>query len=105
MRAVPDVSYNADPRNGFSVYHTNGTKKKWYVLGGTSAGAPQWAAIHALGLSATLPKLYSDKSSASSEQFFRDIKSGSNGDCTYYCTARAHYDFVTGLGSPLTTKF
>lgn len=106
MRAVPDVSYNADPRYGFSVYHNTGTgKKNWYVLGGTSAGAPQWAAIHSLGLSATLSNLYGDKASANNNNYFRDIKSGSNGTCAYYCDARSHYDFVTGLGSPLTFKF
>ena len=39
-RAVPDVSYNANVNSitGFSVY--NGT---WLNVGGTSAGAPQWA--------------------------------------------------------------
>ena len=64
-RAIPDVAFAADPQYGFSVYHapdTSSTKtsssgtsgaaaksssvaKNWYVVGGTSAGAPQWAAI------------------------------------------------------------
>ncbi len=101
MRAIPDVSYNADPQSGVSVYK-NG---KWYVLGGTSAGAPQWAAIHALGKSAINEKLYADKASASNASFFRDITSGSNGDCAYYCDARKHYDYITGLGSPLGVNF
>ena len=66
MRATPDVAYNADPSSGFSVYHAGG----WYVVGGTSAGAPQWAAIAALGANTvstelSLSKLYKDKSSAS----------------------------------------
>lgn len=100
-RAIPDVAYDADPASGFSVYHAN----KWYVVGGTSAGAPQWAAIQALGNGIALAKLYADKSSASSEAYFRDIKSGANGDCAYYCQARARYDYVTGLGTPLTYKF
>ena len=51
MRAVPDVSFDANPISGFSVYHSNGTRNGWYVVGGTSAGAPQWAAIQSLGLS------------------------------------------------------
>jgi len=105
MRAVPDVSYNADPLSGFSVYYSNGTKHGWYVLGGTSAGAPQWAAIASLKQSVSLPKLYADKSSTSNASYFRDIKSGSNGTCTYYCDARARYDYVTGLGSPVTASF
>ena len=105
-RAVPDVSYNADPASGFSVYKTTGkSKNNWYVLGGTSAGAPQWAAIHALGLSALPANLYSDKASANNGNYFRDIVSGANGDCPYYCNARARYDYVTGLGSPLTVRF
>jgi subtilase family serine protease len=101
MRAIPDVSYNADPKSGFSIY----VKGKWYVVGGTSAGAPQWAAIQSLGLSATNEKLYADKSSDSFANFFRDIVSGSNGNCKYYCQARKHYDYITGLGSPVTVNF
>ncbi len=105
-RAIPDVSYNADPSSGFSIYKsTSSSKKGWYVVGGTSAGAPQWAAIKALGLSADNFKFYADKNSAKTGNFFRDIKSGTNGDCGYYCQARGHYDYVTGLGSPLTVNF
>jgi subtilase family serine protease len=104
-RAIPDVSYQADPGSGFSVYYTAGRLKGWYVIGGTSAGAPQWAAIKALGLSADNDKFYSDKAAANYSQYFRDIKSGGNGDCGYYCAARRHYDYVTGLGSPVTVKF
>lgn len=105
-RAIPDVSYNADPTSGFSIYRTTGSSKKgWYMVGGTSAGAPQWAAIKALGLSADNNKFYDDKDSSRNGNFFRDIKSGSNGDCGYFCQARGHYDYVTGLGSPLTVRF
>jgi len=105
-RAIPDVSYNADPYSGYSVYKTNGNSKNgWYILGGTSAGAPQWAAIHSLGLSALSNNLYSDKASTQNGKYFRDIISGANGDCLFYCNARKRYDYVTGLGSPLTTKF
>ncbi len=106
MRAVPDVSYNADPASGFAVYKTTGSAGKgWYTVGGTSAGAPQWAAIYALGHSATLPNMYADKASSDTLKFFRDIASGSNGTCEYYCDARKRYDYVTGLGSPLTVNF
>lgn len=101
MRAIPDVSYDADPASGFPIVR-NG---KWYQVGGTSAGAPQWAAIAALGSGITLSNLYADKNSSSNGSFFRDITSGSNGDCGYYCSARKHYDYITGLGSPLTDSF
>jgi subtilase family serine protease len=101
MRAIPDVSYDADPASGFPIYHAG----VWRKVGGTSAGAPQWAAIASLGSNITLTRLYADKSSGSSGSYFRDITSGENGDCGYLCAARAHYDYVTGLGSPLTDNF
>ena len=113
MRAIPDVSYEADPMYGFSVYHSsvsdtnrNSPKtKNWYIIGGTSAGAPQWAAIHALNKGATLVNLYKDKAAANNSSYFRDITSGKNGSCVYYCLARKRYDYVTGLGSPVTWRF
>ncbi len=106
---MPDVSYDADPSSGFSVYRSSTSKSKtgngWYVLGGTSAGAPQWAALNALGDGITATKIYDDKASENSTSFFRDILSGKNGTCIYYCAARKHYDYVTGLGSPVTSQF
>jgi subtilase family serine protease len=112
-RAIPDVAYAADPVYGFSVYHIENPSGKsaaalakgWYVVGGTSAGAPQWAAIQALGKNVSLANLYQDKAGPVYATFFRDIVSGKNGNCAYYCNARAHYDYVTGLGSPITDKF
>ena len=95
-RSVPDVSYNADPQKGFSVY-CNGT---WHMMGGTSAGAPQWAAIHALGLSANNVILYARAKTVYSS-YFRDITFGSNSNNS----ATAGYDLVTGLGSPITYNF
>jgi subtilase family serine protease len=101
MRAIPDVSYDADPASGFPIYRLG----KWQEVGGTSAGSPQWAAIAALGGGVSIAQLYADKSSASASTYFRDIISGTNGSCGYVCTARKHYDYVTGLGSPLTAEF
>jgi subtilase family serine protease len=101
MRAVPDVAYDADPISGFSVVHGG----VWHVVGGTSAGAPQWAAVAALGSGVSLVQLYKDKSTVVNRAYFRDIRSGSNGACGYYCDARARYDYVTGLGVPATSHF
>jgi subtilase family serine protease len=101
MRAVPDVSYNADPQSGFSIVRGG----KWYVVGGTSAGAPQWAALAALGSGVSLPRIYTDKAAPNAGDYFRDIISGQNGSCGYYCIARKHYDYITGLGSPVTVNF
>jgi subtilase family serine protease len=102
MRAVPDVSYDADPKSGFPIY----VKGAWHTVGGTSAGAPQWAAIASLSNgNISNAQLYADKSSGTNAKYFRDITSGNNGSCNYFCTARAHYDYVTGLGSPQTSNF
>lgn len=101
MRAIPDVSYDADPSSGFAVY----LRGAWREVGGTSAGAPQWAAIVSLGSGVDLQRLYADKASTGAAAYFRDIVSGTNGTCGYLCSARAHYDYVTGLGSPLTDVF
>ena len=100
MRAIPDVSYDADVSSGFPVYR-NGT---WRTVGGTSAGAPQWAAIVALGSGISLQHIYADKASGKGV-YFRDIISGVNGDCGYLCSAHNRYDYVTGLGSPQTVNF
>jgi subtilase family serine protease len=101
MRSVPDVSYDADPNTGFSVYDSFGYSGRsgWFQVGGTSAGAPQWAAIQALGLTASNNNFYQDAKTAYAS-YFRDITSGSNG-----YLAKTGYDYVTGLGSPLTTNF
>ena len=53
-RATPDVSYNAAVDGGVLVYTTFLGAPVWYIVGGTSAGAPQWAAIRALGGTAAL---------------------------------------------------
>lgn len=106
-RAVPDVAFAADPKTGFSVFSTSAGPKKsgWHVVGGTSAGAPVWAAIKMIGSNVSLEAFYKAKASEKNAEFFRDIVSGKNGDCTFYCSARKHYDFVTGLGTPLATHF
>jgi len=101
-RSVPDVSYDADPATGFPVYISNYNKTTgWIQVGGTSAGAPQWAAQQALinaarttTMSSTDSHIYSVATSAYSDFF--DILTGSNG--TYSCSTG--YDKVTGLGSP-----
>jgi len=98
-RACPDVSFDADPSTGVSVYDStpDDGKSGWWGVGGTSVGAPSWAAIQALGLSAGDSNFYQDGSPSS---YFRDITSGSNG-----YQAGPGYDGVTGLGSPVTTNF
>jgi len=113
MRGVPDVAYNADPETGFSVYNSvPGLQGAgWQVVGGTSAGAPQWAAIVAVANSSwgknagaefsSLLYLAANSETGNYNNFFNDITSGINGDCSYYCNAQVGYDYVTGLGSPI----
>ncbi len=103
-RAVPDVSYNA---GGVDVYDSTPFNNftGWYSVGGTSEGAPQWAAVQSLGLSASNNNFYQDAKSVNYSSYFRDIINGTNGNCGFYCNATTGYDYVTGLGSPLTTIF
>jgi len=112
LRGVPDVAYDADPNTGFSVYDTVRYQGQlgWFQVGGTSAGAPQWAALFAIAnslraaagkatLSSTGTAVYS-VAKANYSLNLHDITSGTNGSCGTLCTAITGYDYVTGLGSP-----
>jgi subtilase family serine protease len=103
-RGNPDVSYVADPYTGMAVYLSDPVAKTsgWYVYGGTSAGAPQWAALiarrNSLGNGSTTainPILYGN-AKTNYAGLFRDITSGSSG-----FLAVTGYDLATGLGSPV----
>jgi subtilase family serine protease len=111
-RGVPDVSYDADPSTGFAVYDSVSYQRQsgWFVVGGTSAGAPQWSALIAIAnslrvaagksrLSATYNALYAVGKSAYGSDY-HDVTIGSNGTCGLRCTATGGYDYVTGLGTP-----
>jgi len=100
-RGVPDVSFDAG--SGVSVYDSipGPYGQYWLDLGGTSFGAPSWAAIYSDGLTASNSRLYSIASSVNYTSDFRDIINGTNGNYN----ASTGYDFVTGLGSPLATTF
>lgn len=113
-RVTPDVAFNADPNTGFAVYDSSGYNGQsgWFQVGGTSAGAPQWAGLVSIanqlsksgpldGVSQTLPRLYSQASSSSSTaSSFHDVTSGSNANFT----ATAGFDAVTGLGTPVASS-
>ena len=101
------MAYDADPATGFAVYDTvaYGGQSGWFDVGGTSAGAPQWAALVAIadqgralaakgslgGTTQTLAALY-----ALPQSDFHDVTSGSNG-----FPAGPGYDLATGRGSPV----
>jgi hypothetical protein len=75
----PDVAYDGDPDTGFLVYDSIPFEGEtgWQVVGGTSAGTPQWSAIIALvdqgrsvrglnsldGATQTIPDIYALPSS------------------------------------------
>ncbi|MDF3084784.1 S53 family peptidase [Burkholderia sola] len=119
LRGLPDVAYDADPASGFAVYDSYGYagQSGWFVVGGTSAGAPQWSALIAIANSVRIARgkttlnavsaiqsvLYGLASSAYATNF-RDIVSGSNGACGTLCTAATGYDYVTGLGRPIAAN-
>ena len=107
-RGTPDVSYDADPNTGVSVYDStryNG-QKGWFQVGGTSAGAPQWAALIALAdqgrstplTTADLTSRTEYNAATGSTTYasnYVDIISGNNG-----YPAGTGYDYATGVGSP-----
>jgi len=108
-REVPDVSADADPATGYLVYYD----KAWTGVGGTSAGAPLWAAFTALvnassGCGGTAigfanPVLYKAASSAYASDF-SDITSGENditGTNGGKYPAGTAYDMASGLGTPI----
>jgi subtilase family serine protease len=104
-RGVPDVAYDANPNTGVPIYDS-AESGGWVQVGGTSMGAPEWAALFAIANSLraadsktnlTQPQqyLYAD-----AETDYHDITSGKNGTCGALCTAGPGYDFITGVGSP-----
>ncbi len=105
-RTVADVSAVADPNTGVAAYDTYpyyAFPPGWFVVGGTSVGAPLIAGVYALaGNSANITgasRAYSHRSA------LNDVVRGSNGRCgdDYLCTARDGYDGPTGLGTPQGT--
>lgn len=104
-RGIPDVSFEADPNTGVSVFDstTFSGQSGWFTLGGTSVGAPAWAGILAAGRAAGQTALEGDAPiySGGYTANLRDVTSGTNGSCGTDCTAGSGYDLVTGLGSPV----
>ncbi|HEX5158536.1 MAG TPA: hypothetical protein VFW17_15090, partial [Ktedonobacterales bacterium] len=111
MRQVPDVSANADPNTGYSVYCTASASgcpaSGWVIVGGTSAAAPLWSSIAAdlnqylaangkpvLGnVNSTLYFLFN---TAQPYAAYHDITSGNN----LYYPATSGYDQASGIGTP-----
>lgn len=97
-RGVPDVAGVADPGTGWQVIIDG----QMYVIGGTSAVAPMWAAIAVLLQEGVGRRIldFNQKLYQAPAGCFRDITIGNNG--TFI--AKAGYDLCTGLGTPNVTK-
>jgi subtilase family serine protease len=108
-RTVPDVAYNAAINGGILVFFA---PFGFITFGGTSAGAPQWAAIFALAdearaaagegpLGAANQALYAIAQDRKSRRDFHDITVGTNalGPLPGFQAAPG-YDLATGLGTP-----
>jgi kumamolisin len=110
-RMLPDVSANADPDTGYSVYCSVTAAacpdSGWVSVGGTSAATPLWAALVALinqnltnanqptlgSASAALYRLYNTTQTYTP---YHDVATGKN----LYYAATTGYDLATGMGTP-----
>lgn len=132
-RGSPDVSYNADPLTGVAVYSTYAFGG-WDVIGGTSAGAPQWAALTAIVDQGRALKGKSSLANLQSAVYkvprtdFHDITTGNTDWWSRFKmqlqltvpeigfnlgtdplgisgnAAHSGYDLATGLGTPIADK-
>ena len=103
MRNVPDVSLDADPNTGYSIYVGGG----WNIYGGTSCAAPLWAAFATLvnqariansqsylGLANTT--IYTVANSSNYTSDFHDIHDNTTNKFYHAITG---FDDATGWGS------
>ena len=104
-RNVPDISLDADPNTGYSIYFENG----WTIFGGTSCAAPLWAAYTALvnqkrasnsepSLGFPNPLLYQIAATPDYNSAFHDVLDGTSNLLPAYAT-KPGYDNSTGLGT------
>src|SRR5207245_10330968 len=92
MRDAVDVSYDADPNSGVLVVEGGSL----FQVGGTSAGAPQWAALIALANEANGEKYGSVSGRLYMIFNYHDVTTGSDG----FFSATKGWDYPTGLGTP-----
>jgi kumamolisin len=101
-RSVPDISFDANPNTGVSVYDSTSCSglSGWLVFGGTSVASPSLAGIvnlagqfHTSAI-VELTTIYANRGNAAD---FRDILTGKAGRYS----AAPGYDYVTGVGSCL----
>jgi subtilase family serine protease len=108
-RGVPDVAFQASARTGPLVYDTAPGAGGWFIVGGTSCSAPQFAGLVAIadqiaghGLGQINPTLYQLASGANYSTYFYDVITGNNhaDPSVPGYQASTGWDPVTGLGTP-----
>jgi subtilase family serine protease len=120
-RGVPDVAYNAGVAGGVLIYSATinvavglpANAQVFFIIGGTSAGSPQWAGLAAdadqLGghrMGNINPALYSiGQAKSQYAAAMHDITTGNNdvAEIGGGFDAGARWDPVTGLGTPIAS--
>jgi subtilase family serine protease len=107
MRGVPDIAFQASSRTGVLVYDS--VDGGWFIVGGTSCSAPQWAGLIAIAdqikgsdLGYINPALYqiANNPTKYATDFF-DVTVGNNQTTSIPgYSASTGWDAVTGLGTP-----
>ncbi len=101
MKAVSDLSADADPYSGLQIYTTYSGQTGWWIFGGTSLATPIMSALYAMqGYGGSAGRY----AWASTTPYY-DVTSGSNGSCSpsIMCNAGTGWDGPTGLGSIATS--
>ncbi len=115
MRGTPDIAYNAAVDGGVLVFISNPAvvpSPGLFIVGGTSAGSPQWSAIFAIAnqvraanhlgpLGFVNPTIYG-LSAAQKASDFHDITVGDNslGEVLSGNSAAVGWDLASGWGTP-----
>jgi len=106
MRGVPDIAFQASARTGTLVY--DGGEGGWFIVGGTSCSAPQWAGLIAIAdqiaghdIGYINPALYQLAAGPNYSSYFFDVTIGNNQTTSIpgYSDSPG-WDAVTGLGTP-----
>lgn len=113
-RTVPDVSFNAAINGGVLVANSAVLgEPAFFIVGGTSAASPQWAAIIALAnqsagqsLGFVNPAIYRLAQSAAYANDFHDIQTGNNvmAGTSVGFSAGTGWDDASGWGTPNVTN-
>jgi subtilase family serine protease len=102
-RIVADVSADADPNTGVSVYdsYAYSGSSGWLVFGGTSVASPIIASVYALsGNTSATGASYAYSHSTNLNDVTTGTNSSSGCSPAYLCTGEVGYDGPTGMGTP-----